>query len=71
VLLDDGTTANQRMVEQGMAWANRQQARFLRDPTLEKLERRARADKRGLWRDRYPVAPWVWRDQCWRRGQCR
>jgi len=70
VLLGDGTTANQRMVSQGMAWANRQQARFLRDPTLDALERQARADRLGLWRDRRPVPPWVWRDQCWRRKQC-
>jgi len=64
------TTANRRMVEQGMAWANRQQDRFLRDPALADLQRQARAQQRGLWRDRHPVAPWVWRDQCWRRGQC-
>jgi len=62
------TTANQRMVAQGFAWANRQRARFLRDPTLVKLERTARAEKRGLWRARHPVAPWVWRDRCWRRA---
>jgi len=78
VLLDDGTngaqdhatTANRRMVAQGMAWANRQQEHFLRDPALPGLEREARADKRGLWRDRRPVPPWVWRDQCWRHQQC-
>jgi len=75
VPLEDGkapaATANQRMVAQGLAWANRQRAHFLRDPALDKLERTARAEKRGLWRDRHPVAPWVWRDRCWRRGQCR
>jgi len=74
VPLDDGeahTTASQRMVAQGLAWANRQRPDFLRDPALDKLERTARMEKRGLWRDHHPVAPWVWRDQCWRRGQCR
>jgi len=72
VPLDDGTsgTANQRMVARGLAWANRQQAHFLRDPALDGLERQARAEQRGLWRDHNPIAPWIWRDRCWRRKQC-
>jgi len=72
-LNDDGahTTANRRMVALGLAWANRQRPEFLRDPALDKLERTARTQQRGLWHDRHPVAPWVWRDRCWRRGQCR
>jgi len=74
VPLPDGkrtTTVSQRMVAQGLAWANRQRPQFLRDPSLARLERTARTEKRGLWRDRRPIAPWIWRDRCWRRGQCR
>jgi len=67
---DGARTANQRMVALGLAWANRQQARFLRDPSLIALEAHARKEKRGLWKERKPVAPWVWREQCWRRKQC-
>jgi len=71
VPLEDGTTANQHMVRQGMAWVNRQnKERFLRDRSLDALERTARAARQGLWRGENPVAPWVWRDQCWRKQHC-
>jgi micrococcal nuclease len=70
VLLDD-VTANQLLVYAGMAWANRQgKDKYLRDRRLLALQDDARANKRGLWAEPEPVAPWVWRYQCWRQGQC-
>jgi len=64
-------TASRRLVEAGMAWANQEAGgKFLRDPALLTLERQARAARRGLWREPRPVAPWQWRNQCWRRGRC-
>lgn len=68
--LDQGT-ANQLMVYAGYAWANRQaDDKYLRDSTLLALQADARQNKRGLWAESDPVAPWVWRVKCWREGQC-
>lgn len=59
------------MVEAGLAWANTAASgRYLRDPRLVQLQEAARASGRGLWSDTEPVAPWIWRDQCWKQGRC-
>ena len=54
-----GINANGEQVRRGMAWVYVPRAR----PTsaLYTLEANARLARRGLWRDRRPVAPWVWR----------
>jgi len=54
-----GINANGEQVRRGMAWVYAQYAA----PTsaLYTLEADARLARRGLWRDRHPVAPWVWR----------
>jgi len=54
----DTTTLNHRLIEAGLAWHYR---RYSDDPTLERLEREARAARRGLWADPNPVAPWDFR----------
>jgi micrococcal nuclease len=65
------STMNQALVAAGLAWANQQAGgRFLRDDTLLAIQNRARQEKRGLWSEPNPVAPWVWRARCWRDGQC-
>jgi endonuclease YncB( thermonuclease family) len=50
-----GGSVNAQMVELGMAWVYR---RYAKDSALFELERQAQADKRGLWADPDPVAPW-------------
>lgn len=71
VILPDGSSANRRQVETGMAWANMEKrGRFMRDEALPGLERRARRDKLGIWQRTDAVAPWVWRYQCWQVGEC-
>ncbi len=71
IVLPDGSTANQRQVAQGMAWANMEKrGRFLRDASLPGLEREARRAKLGIWQRTDAVAPWVWRYQCWQMGEC-
>jgi endonuclease YncB( thermonuclease family) len=54
-----GINANGEQVRRGMAWVDPHTAA----PTsaLYTLEGDARLARRGLWRDRRPVAPWVWR----------
>ena len=67
----DQVTANQLMVSAGYAWANRQAGdKYLRDKTLLALQADAQQNKRGLWSESNPTAPWVWRVMCWREGQC-
>jgi endonuclease YncB( thermonuclease family) len=71
VPLGDGTTANQKQVAAGMAWANMQgRGKYMRDARIPELEAHARQAKVGLWQDPNPVQPWVWRYQCWKKAQC-
>jgi micrococcal nuclease len=53
----DGEDINNAMVRDGFAW------RYLHSDSQElaRLESEARKEKRGLWRDREPTPPWVWR----------
>ncbi len=54
-----GIYAGAEQVRRGMAWVYVEHA----SPTsaLYALEADARLARRGLWRDRHAVAPWVWR----------
>ena len=56
-----GINANGEQVRRGMAWVDRRYAA----PTsaLFRLETDAREHRRGLWRRRHPVAPWMWRQR--------
>lgn len=58
VILPDGSSLNRRLVEEGYAWWYR---RYSKDSSLGVLESTAQANKKGLWADKTPVAPWEWR----------
>lgn len=58
VVYCDGINANRAQVEQGMAWTY---TRYNKDSTLPALQERAQAERRGLWSDPSPSAPWDWR----------
>ncbi|TLD71548.1 hypothetical protein FEM03_08105 [Phragmitibacter flavus] len=49
---------NLALVEQGMAW---QYLQYSKDPELRAAEQRARELKLGLWQDKKPTPPWLWR----------
>lgn len=67
VPLGGGRTANQIQVATGMAWANQQgSGKYLRDDGLLALQRTARDQRLGVWRDKAPVPPWEWRWKCWK-----
>jgi len=51
---------NKELLSAGLAWHYKQ---YSRDPALAKLEFEARSQKRGLWAEPDPVAPWEWRRQ--------
>jgi micrococcal nuclease len=50
---------NVELVRAGLAWWYRQYAS--KDKQLAALEQQARAAKRGLWADKEPMAPWLYR----------
>jgi endonuclease YncB( thermonuclease family) len=54
-----GINANGEQVRRGMAWVDAPHVRP--SSALYTLQADARLARRGLWRDRRPVAPWVWR----------
>lgn len=58
VRLADGSSVNEWMVESGWAW---HYVKYSKDRRLAEFESRARAERRGLWADADPVAPWVFR----------
>ena len=51
---------NKELVQAGLAWHYKQ---YSKDPVLAALEVRARLDKKGLWSDPKPIAPWEFRRQ--------
>lgn len=58
VVFIDGENVNAKMIESGLAWHYK---RYSSDAELDRLERDARREKRGLWSDPAPVEPWNWR----------
>jgi endonuclease YncB( thermonuclease family) len=58
VVLPDGRSLNEELVRAGYAWWFR---RYSRDGTLARLEQEAREQRRGLWADEAPTAPWAYR----------
>lgn len=48
-----------RQIEEGFAWHYRRYAPHAR--AYAEAEKRARAERRGLWADADPVPPWEWR----------
>ena len=71
VILPDGRIANNELVRQGLAWAyTGSNRRYLRDESVEQIQKQAEKARIGLWQDKKPVAPWDWRVQCWQKKQC-
>jgi micrococcal nuclease len=54
----NGIVANLEQVKRGMAW---RYVKYSRDPMIADAEKDAREQGRGLWDDKDPVAPWMWR----------
>ena len=61
------TDVNLEQVRRGLAWPY---VKYLKDPALVPVAERARQDRTGLWADKAPVAPWDWREGCWKADRC-
>ena len=67
----NGSTANEVLVAQGLAWAyTGSNERYLRDKNLKKVQAKAKAAGLGLWQQKNPIAPWTWRSECWQKKRC-
>lgn len=51
---------NAKMVESGFAWAYRYKG-VANNKNMVKLESKAKQNRKGLWRDKHPIAPWDFR----------
>ncbi|MBF0193496.1 MAG: thermonuclease family protein [Magnetococcales bacterium] len=60
VILPDGRNLSYTMVEKGLAWRH---VRYGKDPHLKTLETKARKKGVGIWADKKPTPPWVWKRQ--------
>ena len=58
VILPNGKELNRELVRSGLAWWYR---KYSDDKSLGELEADAKKNRRGLWTDKKPVAPWDWR----------
>lgn len=51
---------NAKMVANGFAWAYRYKG-IVNNNNMLKLESKAKQNKKGLWKDKRPIAPWEFR----------
>jgi len=61
VTMEDGESVNELLVKSGYAWVH---IYYCKEPVCERwkaLEKKARANRLGLWQEAEPVAPWVWK----------
>jgi endonuclease YncB( thermonuclease family) len=61
VTMGDKRCLNEELLQAGLAWVH---VYYCREPICEKwreYEKQAREGKLGLWRDKSPVPPWVWK----------
>jgi micrococcal nuclease len=54
----DGSSVNEAMVKRGMAW---EYSHYKPGRVYMALQSEAQQAHRGLWSQRNPIAPWVWR----------
>ncbi|EDK1561927.1 nuclease [Salmonella enterica subsp. enterica serovar Newport] len=61
-LMFDGRDINATQVYSGMAWVYRYQGHAI-EPAYLRYEQEARTARRGLWSDKKPVEPAIWRQR--------
>ncbi len=71
-VLINGQNVNAEQLRRGMAWVNRVNRAYVRNPQSTAIEAQARAAGVGLWSAQgpRPVPPWEWRRDCWKNKVC-
>lgn len=59
--VSDGSTVQDRLLSQGLAWVYPQYCRARICKQWFEIEERARKDKHGLWIEENAIQPWKWR----------
>lgn len=54
----NGIDANKDQIKNGMAWVY---VKYAKDKSLFAIEKEAKDKKIGLWQDKNPIAPWMFR----------
>jgi micrococcal nuclease len=60
VLLPDGRSVSKELLKAGYAWHFK---RYSQDKELDALEQEAKKQKKGLWIEENPVAPWDYKSK--------
>ena len=72
LIMIDGRSVNSAQVEAGYAWAyTAKQGAYLHDRAMPEIQQQAHQERKGLWKDADPIAPWAWRYDCWKEGRCK
>lgn len=58
VILEDGSSLNEMMLSEGVAWYDSQ---HFNNDKLRALEEKAQKSRKGLWRQSDAEPPWIWR----------
>ncbi len=61
VTLSDNRNVNEELLKKGLAWVH---IYYCREPICNRwyvYEEKARKERIGLWQDKSPVPPWVWK----------
>ncbi len=61
VRLDNGILVNEELVKSGYAWVHVYYCKEAICRKWKQYEKQAQQERLGLWRERNPVAPWVWK----------
>ena len=61
VMLADGRSLNEALLAEGLAMVYDKYCKTPRCVEYRRLEAFARAGKKGIWRQKSPTPPWVWR----------
>ena len=67
-----GQDVGSEQLRRGMAWVNRLNRAYVRNPQSEAIEAQAKTAGLGLWSASgpRPVPPWEWRSGCWVNQVC-
>ena len=68
----NGQDVNAEQLRRGMAWVNRVNRAYVRNPHSVAIEAQAQTAGLGLWsaHGQRPMPPWEWRRACWKNQVC-